>query len=152
MVKAWIISIVGVICLGVLLEIVLPEGKTAKYVRGAFSLLVLFVMISPLPALINKDWSEDISADWLKLDEGYVSSTYTSYAERMKTTAEQWLIENGMEGEVKIAMEEGTLRRIEVRLVSVDYNAEGLRTALAARLCVSKDKIEVLCAESDTDP
>ena len=41
---AWIMSVVGVICLGVLLEIVLPSGKTTKYVRGTFSLLVVFVI------------------------------------------------------------------------------------------------------------
>jgi len=31
----WIMSIVGVICLGILLEIMLPDGKTAKYVSAA---------------------------------------------------------------------------------------------------------------------
>ena len=41
---AWIMSVVGVICLGVLLEIVLPSGKTTKYVRGTFSLLVVYVI------------------------------------------------------------------------------------------------------------
>ena len=46
---AWILSIAGVICLGILLEIVLSEGKTAKYVKGAFSLLVVIAIVAPLP-------------------------------------------------------------------------------------------------------
>lgn len=51
---AWIISITGVICLGILLDIVLPDGKTTKYIRGAFSLIVILVIVSPLPSLLKK--------------------------------------------------------------------------------------------------
>ncbi len=57
---AWIISVVGVICLGVLLEIVLPEGQTTKYVRGAFSLLVVFVVASIVPTIAKADWNLDL--------------------------------------------------------------------------------------------
>ena len=38
MLTAWLTGITGVIALGVLLEILLPEGQTGKYVKGAFSL------------------------------------------------------------------------------------------------------------------
>ena len=53
MLTAWMTAIAGVIALGVLLEILLPEGQTGKYVKGAFSLLVIFVVVSPLPGVIR---------------------------------------------------------------------------------------------------
>lgn len=54
-------SVVGVICLGVLVEIVLPSGKSAKYVRGAFSLLVVFVIASIIPSIAKADWTLDLN-------------------------------------------------------------------------------------------
>ena len=56
---AWVMSVVGVICLGVLLEIVLPSGKTTKYVRGTFSLLVVYVIASIIPVVAKADWDFD---------------------------------------------------------------------------------------------
>lgn len=57
MFASWIMGIVVIAALGVLLDIILPEGETEKYVKGIFSILIIFVIISPLPALLKKDWS-----------------------------------------------------------------------------------------------
>ena len=49
--SGWLIGIVGVVSLGVLIEVLLPEGENSKYIRGIFSIIVIFVIISPLPKL-----------------------------------------------------------------------------------------------------
>lgn len=58
-VSAWLLSIAGVIILGVLAEFVLPEGQMNKYTKVIFSFVTLLVIILPLPKLFGKDF--DIS-------------------------------------------------------------------------------------------
>ncbi|MDE6605682.1 MAG: stage III sporulation protein AF [Clostridia bacterium] len=68
--SGWLIGIVGVVSLGVLIEVLLPEGENSKYIRGIFSIIVIFVIISPLPKLAKGDYikgftsqSQEISID-----------------------------------------------------------------------------------------
>ena len=51
----WIISVVGVILLSVLTDVLRPEGQMNKYVKGIFSILLIFVIIAPLADFIRKD-------------------------------------------------------------------------------------------------
>ena len=54
--KGWILNIVGVIFIGVILEIILPESKITSFIKHVFTLFLLFVIISPISKLsINKN-------------------------------------------------------------------------------------------------
>ncbi len=55
-ISAWIMSITGVICLSVLVELILPNGQMHKYIKGIFSFIILLVIISPIPKLLKKDF------------------------------------------------------------------------------------------------
>ncbi len=35
--RGWILSIVGIVFIGVILDIILPDGKTSKYIKHIFS-------------------------------------------------------------------------------------------------------------------
>ena len=115
----WIMSIVGVICLGILLEIVLPEGQTSKYVKGAFSLLIVFVIAAPLPNLLNKDWKLNYDTSQFQVDEEYVNSTYAFCAEGLKSDAEKLLASNGYKATVKIDMKDNSPITIDKISVAV---------------------------------
>lgn len=54
--NAWLLSIVGVVALGVLLEILLSDGQTSKYIKGVFALAVVLVLVAPLPKFFNKNF------------------------------------------------------------------------------------------------
>lgn len=54
--NAWLLSIVGVVSLGVLLEILLADGETSKYIKGVFALAVVLILVAPLPKFLNKDF------------------------------------------------------------------------------------------------
>lgn len=112
MLDAWMIGIVGVIALGVLLEILLPEGQTGKYVKGAFSLLVVFVIAAPLPSLFGalKDWDPDYSD--VAPDYGFVAETAEEYARGCEERLEEALGYNGYESEVKVVIKEGSVSEI----------------------------------------
>ncbi len=52
--KAWILSIVGVVFLGVMVDIISPEGKTNSFIKSIFALVLLYVIVQPLLAVITK--------------------------------------------------------------------------------------------------
>lgn len=51
----WVLSIAGMSFLGVVIETILPNGKLNGYIKGIFSLILLFVIVAPLPKIFNKN-------------------------------------------------------------------------------------------------
>lgn len=50
---SWLLSIIGIVIIGSLIDIVLPEGTISKYIKGIYSLIVIFVIINPLIQLFD---------------------------------------------------------------------------------------------------
>lgn len=101
--KAWIISIVCVIVLGVLLEIVLPKGKIAKYVKGTFALVVIFVIVSPLPKLLKKEWKFDFSSAWASANNTFLQETENERTHEQEEDVENYVALFGYDCEVEIS-------------------------------------------------
>ena len=114
-------SVVGVICLGVLVEIVLPSGKSAKYVRGAFSLLVVFVIASIIPSIAKADWTLDLN-DVFSSGEVETSTLDLTLSASEKTRLA--LQSEGCESRVEIEFEATVVKgvRIFVEKSSIDAN------------------------------
>lgn len=55
--SGWIMGIVGVIALATLADILLPEGETAKYIKGFLAIFVVAAIIAPIPFLLNSSES-----------------------------------------------------------------------------------------------
>ena len=53
----WILSIAGIICLSVIVELIMPEGQLNRYIKGVFSFIVVFVIIMPIPKLLKTDYN-----------------------------------------------------------------------------------------------
>lgn len=51
----WIMSIVGVVVIGVLIDILTPEGESNKYVKGIYALIVVLVIASPIAKVLKAD-------------------------------------------------------------------------------------------------
>lgn len=45
---SWLLSVVGIVLIGVLVDLILPDGEMQKYIKAIFSVIVVFVMISPV--------------------------------------------------------------------------------------------------------
>lgn len=54
--SGYLLSLLGVIVLGVLIDVILPSGSTSKYISGIFAIVVMFVMISPVIKFIKSDY------------------------------------------------------------------------------------------------
>ncbi len=52
--KAYILSIAGVVLLAAVITIIAPGGKMGKFLKGAVKLVILFVMVSPLVSIFSE--------------------------------------------------------------------------------------------------
>ena len=61
---AWLLSIVGVVFLGVMVDIISPSGKTGGFIKSMFAIFLIYVVITPIVKLakngefkINEDYN-----------------------------------------------------------------------------------------------
>ena len=57
--STYLLSIVGISVAGILIEIIMPDGEMQKYVKGVFSIFLIFAIITPIPKLLRG--SENVS-------------------------------------------------------------------------------------------
>ena len=149
----WLVGIVGVISLGLLLEILLPDGQTSKYVRGAFSLLVILVVISPIPKLLGGEYNLDLTGVNYDVDLDYVQQTSSQYTDILEDDLEKILKEQGIESVVEIVVKEGSVKdvdfvMIKIFLSRIDENQENTfinvsKDMVSKYLSIDKNNVEV---------
>lgn len=151
--QAWIMGITGVVCIGVLIEIVLPDGQAGKYVKGAFSLLVVFAVAAPLPSAVKalREWSPQTAS--VSVDEGFLAVTAGEYAEGRALALEERLADEGYETEVKITVSSDKMSNIVkctvvLHLSVLDAEEENkhiakVREVAADRLGTGEERIAV---------
>lgn len=72
-ISAWIMQIAGISVLSVLVDLMMPNGQTKKYIKGVFAFIIIFIIISPIPALINKEIDiDDIFQEEIELQDDYI--------------------------------------------------------------------------------
>ncbi len=73
--SGWIISIAGIICISVIIELVMPEGQMNRYIKGILSFIIVLVIILPLPKLLKTEINLDNMFEYgqnIKVDEDYL--------------------------------------------------------------------------------
>ncbi len=101
--STWIISVAGVICLSVLVELVLPEGQINKYIKGIFSFVIILVIIMPIPKLLgtNLDFSNIFDYDEIQVDNDYIYQLNLDKLNDIKESIEEDISSRGYQN-VKI--------------------------------------------------
>ena len=89
--SGWLIGIVGVVSLGVLIEVLLPEGENSKYI------IVIFVIISPLPKLAKGDYINGFTSQKqeISIDEEYYISVKSDIQAKVEDNLKQKLEKSG---------------------------------------------------------
>ena len=67
---AWLASILGVVVVGVVVELLTQNRRMGNFIRSIYGFVVLLVIVAPLPKLLKADWwtahaEELINADVL---------------------------------------------------------------------------------------
>ena len=99
-VSSWILSIAGIICLSVLLELVLPDGQLNKYVKNIFSFVIIWVVIFPIPNLLkNVNFNQDIFVqEEILLQDDYLDKVENEKNESLIACVQEDLSKNGYSG------------------------------------------------------
>lgn len=124
--NAWLLSIVGVVLLGVLLEILLADGQTTKYIKGVFALAVILVLVAPLPKFFNKDFDlNSFFGDQMKTQDSFLNNVN----ERKNQEREDRLLKKLQKADmivsrVKIYFLRGDVDNIDVVKVYAKQNSD----------------------------
>ena len=72
--STWIMSIAGIICLSVVVELMLPDGQMNRYIKGTFSFIIILVIIMPIPKLLGTElkFPNIFDYDNIQVDEDYI--------------------------------------------------------------------------------
>ncbi|MBR4745754.1 MAG: hypothetical protein IK070_03510 [Clostridia bacterium] len=70
--KAWIFSVCGIVFLGLMVDVISPNGKTNTFIKSIFSLIFLFVLASPLVKIVNtkinfSEYSWNMDSDYMEV-------------------------------------------------------------------------------------
>ena len=96
-ISTWVLSVAGISIIGVLIELILPIGKTKKYVKGVFAFIVVLVIITPLPKLFGGEYRvEDIfEEDAIIIQEDFIYEINRDRLEKIEAMIESDLLEKG---------------------------------------------------------
>lgn len=97
-ITSWILSVVGIVIIGVLVDLILPEGEMQKYIKAVFSIFVVFVLISPVLKIdiTQIDFNKFIYNDnSVNINEEYLKNYNNQYKLSLENTCETTLKSNG---------------------------------------------------------
>lgn len=155
--SSWILSITGIVVLTLIVDILLPEGQTAKYIKSIFAVITVFVIVFPLPKL----FSEGISFDKQFESDGaaHVDETYlenlgayrADYIENLIVSELEGKKISGVEIEVFYQMKDYVfeIKTISVNLDKASFEGQGtnidvkeeILDVIENALNVSNDKV-----------
>ena len=142
----WILSIVGIVFTSTLAEIMLPEGETAKYIKGVISLVVIYVILLPIPKIKKKKIDINsffnFSAESYESDPAFIQIIKEDKQSLLSDELTGLFREEGLAASADVILGEGN----DVRLVvlSCHLSEEDAALELTMRsLGIKEDKIVI---------
>lgn len=124
---SWLLSIVGITLIGALVDIILPEGSTQKYIKCIFSIFVVFVMIYPVVNInIDKiDFNKFIyNNSSIELNQEYINNYHKSYKKSLEKLTENQLDSKGYKNTIVEIYYNMSSNNFEIE--KVEINAKNL--------------------------
>ena len=122
MVSGYILTLLGVILLGVLIDVILPSGSTSKYINGIFTIFVMFAIISPVITWVKTDY--DISSYFtnvdIQLNDKLLYSITDSKLNTLEQQIQQQLKQDGYEDVIIDIQFKQVADNVEITQVLVD--------------------------------
>lgn len=93
----WILSIAGIICVSVIVELILPDGQMNRYIKGIFSFIIILVVIMPIPKLLNRDFdfSNIFDNSGYEIDSNYLYQVNLDKMNSVKNEIEKQIEKRG---------------------------------------------------------
>ncbi len=94
--KAYVLSILGIVVVGVLIDVIIPSGSTGKYVKSIFSIFVVAVIISPVINLIAKAKGLEFSYKEISINSSFVEYVLNKQVDEIEFKIESLIEDEGI--------------------------------------------------------
>lgn len=97
-ISKWILSIAGIICASVVIELVLPEGQMNRYIKGILSFVIVLVIILPVPKLLRSEYNYSDIFNYennIEVDEDYLYQLNLDKINALKEDIENDILKHG---------------------------------------------------------
>ena len=123
--KAWIVSIIAVVIITAIISLILPEGKTGKFIKSIFSLFIVFTIIKPMFYLKNNEFKyEDIfNQSEIELQFGFIEYVFQSKIDEYENNCIEILENSGVNNafvEIIYSNDKETTIKIECVLINLE--------------------------------
>ena len=88
-ISVYVLTVAGVTILMALLELILPSGGLHAFTKGIMSIIIVFVIASPLPKLLKNGFSFDF-------EEGVANQSVLETVENQQISQTKQILENGL--------------------------------------------------------
>ena len=94
--RAYLLSVFGIVLAGVILDVVLPAGSINKYIKSIYSIFVVFVLINPIFSFLKQERRFLFTYQDYQLDEKLMEYVYTKRTEAVSTQIANELKKSGI--------------------------------------------------------
>ena len=124
-ISSWVLSISGVCILSVIIDLVIPDGKTNSIIKNVFSYAIVLVVIMPLPKLFkaNNGFQDLFSQVDYTIQDDYIYNVNQAKLDKWTECIVTGLNDIGIEGAVVSISANIFDRNMQINAVYVDlYN------------------------------
>ena len=130
--SSWLISIVGIVVVGVIVELLLSDSNMSRFVRSIWGFFLLLVIVQPIPGFVRNLDVGNVEIDW---DWGLIGQINTQSATGLARNTELGLANSGFENvliTIKPNMNSTSFQVSEVHInasaVTVRHNRPNINT------------------------
>ena len=120
-VSAYLLSIVGVVLLSIVLDLVLSDGTTKKYIKSIMSLILIFVLVGPLPKIIKNGVNFSFIESSVSLDENYQNVIFEQQKNQLEKNLEKLLADEGFKN-INISIWADNFNGLNINTIFVDLS------------------------------
>lgn len=96
--SGYVLSILGIVLLGVIIDVIIPSGNISKYIKSVFSIFVVAVIISPVVNFLSNKNGIKLEYDNYEMDKQLIEYIFEKRTENEKNKIEIYLKDNGFDG------------------------------------------------------
>lgn len=115
----WLLGLIGIAFAGVILDVILPSGRTKGIIQCVFAIFSLYVIIAPLPDLFSST-ATNANQTSIEMDEEFLYSTNSQIITALENTIIQHSKTEGLDGVSVVIWADLSKNEIDVEKVYVD--------------------------------
>ena len=129
----YILSILGIVLCGIIIDVILPSGNISKYIKGIYSIFVVAVIINPIVNLISNKNQIKLNYETFDVDKELIFYIYEKRTNNLEKLIEEELSNHGFTG-IEIELQ------FSINSNEIEYKS---CTANINNLSISQEKLHI---------